>query len=52
MFDRALNSWWEAGSQFCLFTLFDKDEASDLSAEQRKSLRARIKAELGARRNA
>ncbi len=47
---RVIYYWWEAGCQFWLFTLFDKDEASDLSPEQRKSLRARIKAELEARR--
>jgi hypothetical protein len=47
---RIIYYWWEAGLQFWLFTLFDKDEASDLTADQRKILRARIKAELEARR--
>ncbi len=48
---RIIYYWWEAGFQFWLFTLFDKDEASDLSPDHRKSLRARIKAELEARRS-
>ena len=47
---RVIYFWWQAGSQFWLFTLFDKDETSDLSPEQRKSLRARIKSEIEARR--
>ena len=48
---RVIYFWWEAGSHFWLFTVFDKDEASDLTAEQRKHLRARMKAELEARRS-
>lgn len=48
---RVIYYWWEAGFHFWLFTLFDKDEAGDLSPELRKSLRARIKAELEARRS-
>ena len=47
---RVIYFWWEAGSRFWLFTLFGKDEAPDLSPEQRKHLRARMKAELEARR--
>ena len=48
---RIIYFWWEAGLQFWLFTLFDKDEASDLSPEHRKALRARMKAELEVRRS-
>lgn len=47
---RVIYFWWEAGFQFWLFTLFDKDEATDLTPEQRKRLRAKIQAELEARR--
>ncbi len=47
---RVIYYWWIAGMQFWLFTLFDKDEMSDLTAEQRKALKARIKVELEARR--
>ena len=42
--------WWGAGMQFWLFTLFDKDEMSDLTAEQRKAIKAMIKVELEIRR--
>lgn len=47
---RVIFYWWDAGMQFWLFTLFDKDETSDLTAEQRKALKAMIKLELEARR--
>jgi hypothetical protein len=47
---RVIFYWWSAGMQFWLFTLFDKDEMSDLTAEQRKALKAMIKVELEARR--
>ena len=33
-----------------LFTVYDKDEMADLTAEQRKALKGMIKAELEARR--
>ena len=49
---RVIYYWWDAGRQFWLFTLYDKDEMSDLTPAQRKALRAMIKAELEARRNA
>jgi len=41
---------WVGGAQFWLFTLFDNDEMSDLTAKQRAGLRDAIKAELEARR--
>jgi hypothetical protein len=47
---RVIYYWWQSGWQFWLFTLFDKDEVSDLTATQRRTLRATIKAELDARR--
>ena len=43
--------WWDTGFQFWLFTLYDKDEMADLPPQQRKALKAMIKAELEARRN-
>jgi hypothetical protein len=43
--------WWDAGYQFWLFALYDKDEMSDLTTPQRKALKAMIKAELEARRS-
>jgi hypothetical protein len=47
---RIVYYWWSAGSQFWLFSLFGKDEASDLSAEQRARLKAGIEREVAARR--
>jgi hypothetical protein len=43
---RVIYFWWEAGCQFWLFTLFDKDESDDLTAEQRKILKTLLKTEL------
>jgi len=47
---RVVYYWWEAGMQFWLFTLYDKDEMGDLTPQRRKALRAMIKAELESRR--
>jgi hypothetical protein len=47
---RVIYYWWEAGLEFWLFTLYDKDELADLTARQRKLLKTMIKAELEARR--
>ena len=48
---RVIYYWWGAGLQFWLFTVYDKDEMADLTPQQRKALKAMIKAELEARRN-
>jgi len=48
---RVIYYWWDAGLQFWLFTLYDKGEMADLTPQQRKALKAMIKAELEARRN-
>jgi hypothetical protein len=47
---RVIYYWWEAGMQFWLFTLYDKDAIADLTPQQRRALKAMIKAELEARR--
>jgi putative transcriptional regulator len=47
---RVIYYWWDTGSQFWLFTVFDKDEMSDLTASERKALKEMIKRELEARR--
>lgn len=47
---RVIYYWWQAGRQFWLFTLYDKDEMEDLDAEQKKMLKAMLKRELEARR--
>ena len=47
---RVIYYWWDAGLQFWLFTVYDKDEMEDLTPQQRKMLKAMIKTELDARR--
>lgn len=47
---RVIYYWWDGGSQFWLFTLYDKDEMENLSAADKKALKAMLKAELEARR--
>lgn len=47
---RVIYYWWDAGLQFWLFTVYDKDEMADLTPAQRKALKTMIKAELAARR--
>lgn len=46
---RIIYYWWYTGSQFWLFTVYDKDEMSDLTVPQRKALKEMIKKELEAR---
>ena len=47
---RVIYYWWLAGSQFWLFTLYDKDEAADLTADERRAVKALLERELQARR--
>src|SRR5262249_18587584 len=47
---RLIYYWWDSGSQFWLFTVFDKDELSDLTNTERKALKDMIKLELEVRR--
>ena len=49
---RVIYYWWEPGLQFWLFTLYGKNEMADMTPQQCKALKAMIKAELEARRNA
>lgn len=46
---RVIYFWWEAGRQFWMFTLYDKDEMDDLSPKERKALKEMLKLELEAR---
>ena len=46
---RVIYYWWLGGDQFWLFTVYDKDEADDLSAKERKALKALLDIELKAR---
>jgi mRNA-degrading endonuclease RelE of RelBE toxin-antitoxin system len=47
---RVIYYWWDGGSQFWLFTVYDKDEMSDLTKSQRLLLKEMIKKELEARK--
>jgi len=49
---RVIFYWWDAGNQFWLFTLYDKDEIADLTPQQRKALKVLVKEELDSRRTA
>jgi hypothetical protein len=46
---RVIYYWWLGGDQFWLFTVFDKDQADDLTPEQRKALKQMLKRELDQR---
>ncbi len=46
---RVIYYFWTGGPEFWLFTLYDKDEAADLTARQRGLLKERLKAELRTR---
>lgn len=43
---RIIYYWWEEGSQFWLFTVYGKDEVSDLTPRERRTLKQLVKAEL------
>jgi hypothetical protein len=43
---RIIYYWWLGGSQFWLFTLYNKDEISDLTEHERKLLANMLKNEL------
>ncbi len=47
---RVIYYWWDGGRQFWLFTLYDKDEMENLSANEKKVLKGMLKTELEARR--
>ena len=47
---RVIYYWWDGGRQFWLFTLYDKDEMENLSADEKKALKRMLKVELEARR--
>jgi hypothetical protein len=42
---RVVYYWWLGGKQFWLFTLYDKDQADDLTTEQRKAIKKLLDAE-------
>jgi hypothetical protein len=47
---RVIYYWWDGGSQFWLFALYDKDEMVDLGAREKRALRDSLKTELERRR--
>jgi hypothetical protein len=47
---RIIYYWYEIKLQFWLFTLYDKDEMSDLGQKERKALMDLLNKELGARK--
>ena len=47
---RVIYYWWLAGSQFWLFTLYNKDEMVDMSTKDKRALKDLIKKELEVRR--
>ena len=46
---RVIYYWWDGGNQFWLFTLYDKDEAVDLSTQEKRLLKEMLTKELEAR---
>jgi len=47
---RLIYYWWVEGSQFWLFTLYDKSEQADLNPAQKNAIRARLEAEMQLRK--
>ena len=47
---RIIYFWWMDGSQFWLFTCYNKDEMADLSKSEKVLLKAMLKAELEERK--
>jgi hypothetical protein len=43
---RVIYYYWLGGHEFWLFTIFDKDEMTDLSPQERKALEALLRNEL------
>ena len=46
---RVIYYWWLGSDQFWFFTVFDKDQADDLTPDQRKLLKQMLKRELDQR---
>lgn len=46
---RVIYFWKDADDQFWLFTVYDKDQADDLTAAERKALKQRLESEIKAR---
>ena len=46
---RVIFYWWLGGDQFWMFAVYDKDEADDLTAQERKVLKQLLKHQLNER---
>ena len=46
---RVIYYWWLGGAQFWLFTVYDKDQADDLTADQRRSIKRLLDTERQSR---
>lgn len=46
---RVIYYWWEPGCQFWLFSLYGKNEMTDLASDSRRALRTMLVNELAAR---
>jgi hypothetical protein len=46
---RIIYYWWLGGAQFWLFTIYDKNEMSDLSGQQKKILKELLDREIDSR---
>jgi len=46
---RVIYYWWLNDSQFWLFTVYDKDEVTDLTATEKKALKVLLESEVAAR---
>lgn len=46
---RVIYYYWDTGGQFWMFAVYDKDEASDLSSDERKVLAQLLEREVKAR---
>lgn len=46
---RVIYYYWNAGGQFWMFAVYDKDEVSDLSSDERKVLAQLLEREVKAR---
>jgi len=46
---RVIYFWKDANNQFWLFTVYDKDQADDLTPAERKALKQRLEQEIKAR---
>ena len=47
---RVIYYWWDPKKQFWLFTIYDKDELSDLSPKEKTMLKTLLKQELEERK--